>query len=136
MPKADCDSSGNTMKIISYVAAGLACGLALSAEAAWAQGMGLDGLHAQARVGNKICMIDHFHNGASSGKASRKAAEAEAIAAWAGFTAWEYSGAWGSWRLSESKSMNCGQSGGSWGCTIESRPCRPAGGRAPRSRRR
>ena len=73
------------MKISSNVAAGLACGLALSAEAAWAQGMGMDGLHAQVRVGNKVCMVDHFHNGASSGKASRKAAEAEAIAAWAEF---------------------------------------------------
>ena len=123
------------MKISTTIAAGLACGLALSAETAWAQGMGLDGLHAQARVGNKVCMVDHFHNGASSGKASRKAAEAEAIDAWAGFTAWEYSSAWGSWRLSESKSMNCGQSGGSWACTIESRPCRLAGGRPPRPRR-
>jgi hypothetical protein len=96
--------------------------------------MGLDGLHAQMRVGSKVCMVDHFHNGASSGKASRKAAEAEAIASWAGFTAWEYGDNWGSWRLSESKRMNCGQTGGAWACTIESRPCRPAGGRAPRRR--
>lgn len=123
------------MKIASYIAAGFACGVVLSAGPAWAQGMGMDGLHAQVRIGGKVCMVDHFHNGASSGKATRKAAEAEAIGSWASFTAWEYGDNWGSWRLSESKSMNCGQSGGSWACTIESRPCRPAGGRVPRSRR-
>ena len=131
-----CGWSGNTMRISSYIAAGLACGLALSAEPVLAQGMGLDSLHAQMRIGSKVCMVDHFHNGASNGKASRKAAEAEAISAWSGFTAWEYGDNWGSWRLSESKSMNCGASGGSWSCTIESRPCRPAGGRPPRARRR
>ena len=58
------------MRISSYIAAGLACGLALSAEPVLAQGMGLDTLHAQMRIGSKVCMVDHFHNGASSGKAS------------------------------------------------------------------
>ena len=89
-----CGWSGNTMRISSYIAAGLACGLALSAEPVLAQGMGLDSLHAQMRIGGKVCMVDHFHNGASSGKASRRAAEAEAISAWSGFTAWEYGDIW------------------------------------------
>jgi hypothetical protein len=104
---------------------GLICLLPFAfASPAAAQGMGLDGLHEKVRIGGKLCMADHFHQGASNGMASRKAAEIAAIKSWQDFTAWEYGSAWGSWAASVSRSMNCGPSGGSWGCTINSRPCR------------
>ena len=119
---------------IKIAVAGAACwGLAWPVQA---QESGLDSLHAQVRLGNRICMLDHFHNGASSGQASRKQAEAVAIRAWAEFTAWEYGGQWGSWRLAETKRVNCGQTGGAWACTLEARPCKPASGRATRRRSR
>ena len=89
------------------------------------EGLGLSGIHAQRREGNRICMSTHFHNGSSSGHKTRKLAEEAAARDWAGFTAWEYGTAWGSYRLAASKSMNCSQSGGTWGCQVEARPCRP-----------
>jgi hypothetical protein len=83
-------------------------------------------LHAQRREGGKICMADHFHNGSSSGQPSRKAAEIAAIRDWAGFTAWEYGTHWGNYGIAGSKRINCTQSGSSWGCDLEARPCKPA----------
>ena len=85
---------------------------------------GLAGIHEQRREGNRICMSSHFHSGSSSGHKTRKEAEAAAVRDWAGFTAWEYGLAWGSYRLAASKSMNCTQSGRSWGCQVEARPCK------------
>ncbi|MFM9942441.1 MAG: hypothetical protein ACKVP7_23410 [Hyphomicrobiaceae bacterium] len=96
---------------------------AMFAGAAGAQDSGLVGLHDKVRVGNKICMADHFHTGTSSGRNSRKEAEAAAMSDWAGFTAWEYGNAWGQPGMAESKGMSCANSGG-WGCTFEARPCR------------
>lgn len=110
---------------------GAACGLAAPAMA---QETGLDSLHAQIRIGGKICMLDHFHDGASNGASSRKQAEAQAVGSWAGFTAWEYGNNWGSWRLAESKGVSCSQAGGSWSCTLQARPCKPATGRFVRRR--
>lgn len=104
------------------VAAGLAA--AAIATPAFAQSTGLDGLHEKVRVGGKLCFVDHFHSGSSNSEATRKAAEVAAIRVWSNFTAWEYGAAWGRWQNAASKTMNCSQSNGSWGCTINARPCR------------
>ena len=88
-----------------------------------AQGTGLDGLHDKRREGGRICLADHFHDGSGSGK-SRRLAEADAIRAWADFTALEYGEAWGRFSLAASKSMSCSDSGGSWSCQLSARPCR------------
>jgi hypothetical protein len=96
----------------------------LSPLPASAQGMGLAGIHEWVRVGGKICMKDHYHDGASAGEKTKKAAEAAAISAWQGFTAWEYGGAWGAFRNAESKSVKCSGGGSSWGCQVSARPCR------------
>ena len=87
---------------------------------------GLSGMHAKVRVGGKLCFADHSHAGNSAGHNSRKSAEAAAIRNWQDFTAWEYGLAWGSYSMAAGKSMQC-SGGGSWGCTIDARPCR--GGR-------
>ena len=104
------------------VAAGLA--LLWLPTAASAQDTGLSGLHEKVRVGGKVCFADHFHFGTSNGQRSRKLAEIEAIRSWEGFTAWEYGDAWGRFANAVSKGVKCSQSGGSWGCDIEARPCR------------
>jgi len=98
--------------------------LSVVPAAAQSGGMGLAGLHDWVRVGNKVCMKDHFHSGSSAGEKSKKAAEAAAIGSWQGFTAWEYGDAWASFRNSESKRVKCDGAGTSWGCTVDSRPCR------------
>jgi len=86
---------------------------------------GLANIHEQRREGNRICMSSHFHHGSSSGQKSRKEAEAQAIRDWAGFTAWEYGSIWGRYSLAASKNMTCSDSGSTWSCHVEARPCRP-----------
>ncbi|MGE0767381.1 MAG: hypothetical protein AB7L90_13015 [Hyphomicrobiaceae bacterium] len=107
----------------SLLAAGL---LALGATSAEAQSMGLAGIHDHVRVGTKVCMKDHFHDGSSNGMASRKAAEAEATRVWQDFTAWEYGRNWGSFRMAESKGVKCSgaDKDRSWSCQVSARPCR------------
>lgn len=96
----------------------------LSAWPASAQDTGLAGIHDWSRVGGKVCLKDHYHSGSSAGEKSRKAAELAAIGSWQGFTAWEYGGAWGSFRNAESKHVKCDGGGTTWGCNVEARPCR------------
>ena len=97
------------------------------AGAGAASAQGLDGLHDQRVEGGRVCMSDHTHAGSGSG-ATRQLAEREAAASYTSFTALEYGDAWGSWRLAAGRTTNCSQSGGSWSCSIEARPCRPGGG--------
>jgi hypothetical protein len=107
-------------RVLSAVA--LTMLLGNSAPAA-AQDEGLAGLHAKVRIGNRICMADHFHTGTSTGHASRKQAASAAIADWAGFTAWEYGSHWGNFAMAESKRISCSQPT-DWSCVVEARPCR------------
>jgi hypothetical protein len=99
--------------------------LAASLASASAQTDGRDKFHAQARVGNKVCMTEHEHYGEGE-LPSRRGAEAAAKRAWSSFTAWEYGQAWGNYALAAGKKMSCTQSGGRWLCKTTARPCRPA----------
>ncbi|HXF55225.1 MAG TPA: hypothetical protein VNK52_13990 [Hyphomicrobiaceae bacterium] len=94
------------------------------APAVLAQETGLSDIHAQRIEGGRVCMSEHFHYGSSTGQPSRKAAEAAAIASWVGFTAWEYGDPWGNYRIAASRAMKCTQSGSTWSCETEARPCR------------
>ncbi len=87
-----------------------------------------------ARRKGKVCMTDHFHYGSSSGHRSKKIARAEAIASWAGFTAFEYGNAWASFRLARSKGERCAREEGGWRCNVEAVPCRRVKRRLRRSR--
>lgn len=110
----------------------LACAAAsVLVPSAMANETGLANIHEQRQEGNRICMTSHFHSGSSSGHKTRKQAEGAAAHDWAGFTAWEYGTAWGSYRLAASKSMECSKSAGTWSCHVEARPCR----QPPRKRR-
>ena len=86
---------------------------------------GIDRIHAQARVGAKICMTTHEHYGEGT-LSSRKGAEGAAIRAWQVFTADEYGTAWGSYALAAGKQMSCAEGGAGWICKTTARPCRPA----------
>jgi len=107
------------MKPALAAAAVIAC-----AVPAHADQTGLDAIHAQQREGGRTCMVDHYHYGSSAGKGSKKAATAAAIQSWADFTDFEYGSDWAHWGLAASKSVNCSNSGSSWGCDINARPCR------------
>jgi hypothetical protein len=109
------------MKIALACAGMLA--LVLGMPAGTAQAQGLDELHSKVRVGGRLCMADHFHDGSGSGP-TRARAQAAAIRAWIDFTAWEYGNRWGSWGASLSKRMSCSGGAGSYSCSVSSRPCR------------
>ena len=85
---------------------------------------GIDKIHQQARVGNKVCFTEHAHYGEGT-MPSRKGAEGAAIRAWQVFTADEYGTAWGKYSLAIAKTMSCSQSGAAWTCKTNARPCRP-----------
>jgi hypothetical protein len=102
------------------------------ASAALAQETGMSDLHAQRLERGLICMTEHFHYGTSGAQPTRKAAEAEAIASWAGFTAWEYGDPWGNYRIAASRAMKCAQSGAEWTCETEARPCRRPAAAGPK----
>lgn len=87
-----------------------------------------------ARRTGKLCMTDHFHYGSSSGHRNKKIARTEAIASWAGFTAFEYGNAWASFRLARSKAVRCAREVNGWGCKVEGVPCRRVRKRSRRSR--
>ncbi|MGH6815999.1 MAG: hypothetical protein ACREC6_09855 [Hyphomicrobiaceae bacterium] len=123
-----------TMRFWTYC--GLAAFAAGSAGSAFAQETGLSDIHDQRRESNRICMVDHFHSGASSGRPTRKNAEVAAIANWADFTVLEYGPPWGRYTLAGSKTMTCVQESGSWGCSVEARPCKLAGSRQATGRKK
>lgn len=84
---------------------------------------GLASMHDLRVEKGKLCYSDHYHYGGSSAKASKKAAEADAIAAWESFTDMEYGNRWSNFRYAASRSVNCSQGSSGWGCEIEARPC-------------
>ncbi|MEL6871550.1 MAG: hypothetical protein AAFO62_01890 [Pseudomonadota bacterium] len=91
-----------------------------------AQESALLALHEQRREGRKICLVGHFHAGASSGQRSKRLALKAAARDWQGFTAWEYGNHWGLWKNAKNKSATCQQVGNTWSCDVEGRPCRSA----------
>lgn len=100
---------------------GLLAGGAVAQESAET---GVAQIHTWVKVGRKTCMLDHYHDG--NGNGSTKAqAEKAAIVSWSEFTAWEYGTPWGRYSNAASKAMSCSQSGGSWNCNVQARPCRP-----------
>jgi hypothetical protein len=95
-----------------------------AAAPATADETGLASIHdIKSESGRRLCMTDHFHDGAGSG-ATRKEAETIARTSWASFTAFEYGMSWGSYDLAAAKSMNCSQGVGSWSCVTSARPCK------------
>jgi hypothetical protein len=106
----------------AFVCAG-AFALLLGLPAAVAQAQGLEDLHSKVRIGGRLCMADHFHDGSGTGS-TRARAQAAAVRAWIDFTAWEYGSRWGSWGASVSKRMSCSGGAGSYSCNVSSRPCR------------
>ncbi len=120
-----------TLSTFAVLAAVLATPVTAHAQ----QDGALVGLHELRREGRSICMVGHFHYGASSGHRTKRLAMRTAVADWAGFTALEYGSHWANWRRARNKGANCERAGSGWTCSISARPCKPAG-RSRRSRRR
>lgn len=85
---------------------------------------GLASIHTQRKEGRRVCFVDHFHYGSSSGQASKKAAMAAAVRSWIQFTDFEYGSRWASWKRASGKTASCTGASGSWGCDLSARPCR------------
>ena len=84
---------------------------------------GFDSMHAQARVGNKMCMVDHWHYGNGTGK-TKAQAQRDAISSWQSFTDFEYGSDWARFSKAVAKKISCSGSGVSYSCQVEARPCR------------
>lgn len=91
--------------------------------AATADVTGFDAMHTQARVGNKMCMVDHWHYGSGSGK-TKALAQRDAIGSWQSFTDFEYGSDWARFSKAAAKKVSCSRSGGNYSCQVEARPCR------------
>src|SRR5690606_42151275 len=113
------------MMMARYWLAGLALALLVGPFGAAAQAMGLDALHEQARVGNKVCMTEHEHYGEGT-MPTRRPAQGAAIRARPDFTSFAYGRTWGGYRLAEGTRMECSQTGTAWPCTAYAPTCRPA----------
>jgi hypothetical protein len=113
----------NSLFAAAAVAATLATNLASTPAHADDTGVA-QSLHTVARVGGRQCLIDHAHAGSSAGLPSERAAKAEAIKSWAGFTAWEYGTDWANFRKAIKVSMRCSQSSSGWGCELSANPCK------------
>jgi len=90
---------------------------------AWADQTGFSDMHTQARVGGKMCMIDHWHYGNGTGS-TKAAAQRDAIGSWQSFTDFEYGSDWARFNKAVAKKISCSQSGGGFSCQVEARPCR------------
>jgi hypothetical protein len=102
---------------IALIALALVSGNALADET------GLAGMHEMRKVGGKLCMTDHYHDGSGNG-ANQDIAMRQAISSWQAFTDLEYGSDWASYNNSVGKSASCGRSMGEVSCSISSRPCR------------
>jgi hypothetical protein len=113
--------------IMGGVVAAAAVALAV-ATAANVGASGLARLHAQVKIGHKVCMADHDHYGESGLWPTKGHAMAAAQRSWSGFTGLEYGRAWASYSLAEGRKMTCAPSktirGEMWGCKVSARPCR------------
>lgn len=109
--------------LTTSVAIALMAGPALAAKVPAVTG--IDKIHAQSRVGGKVCFVDHEHYGEAE-SATKRGAESAAKRKWTVFTADEYGSAWGSYGMAIAKSMNCSPTGTRWLCKTTARPCRKA----------
>ncbi len=114
--------------ICAVTSFGLATSVAIGSGATAQQrqaSTGVDSIHAQVRVGGKVCMSGHEHGGEGT-LPSKAGAQAAAIRAWQVFTSDEYGTAWGKYALAAAKAMRCTQIGGAWTCQTTAKPCRAA----------
>ena len=109
----------------ALIVAMMLIGGAMLPAAASAQSTGIDKIHAQVRIGGKVCFSEHAHYGDSDGTyPSRHVAEAQAIRHWAIFVVEEYGRSWGVYANAVAKTMNCTKDQVGWFCKLTARPCR------------
>lgn len=85
---------------------------------------GMDSMHQQIRVGNRVCMASHTHTGRVENEPSKSVAKKEAIAVWVDYTVGEYGYAWGSWNKARAKNITCRDGHSGWTCMAVALPCR------------
>ena len=111
----------------SFVKAGAAAAvlfLAMASGASANETGVAQALHQLRKYGGRTCLVDHFHDGSGSG-ATRGQAQAAAIGAWSGFTAWEYGTSWARYGLAVRRTMSCSKDMGGWSCQTSAIACRP-----------
>lgn len=99
--------------------------LGAASVTAYSDDTGLAASHDLRRERGRVCFLDHWHYGSSSGQPNKKAAEKAALVSWASFVDLEYGSDWARVGRAASKVMACEPGyGGGWNCNFEARPCR------------
>lgn len=109
--------------VAGFATAAVLAALSVSSAAIASETGVAQALHATARIGGRLCLVDHYHDGSGSGR-TQAAAAAAAVRAWSDFTAWEYGSSWGRYGLAVGKSMKCSRSAGGFSCDVSARACR------------
>lgn len=92
--------------------------------AALAYDNGLAVVHQMRRESGRLCFLDHYHYGSSSGQLNERTAKVVAVKSWSGFVELEYGSDWAHYSKAHSRSLKCERDGASWGCFVEGRPCK------------
>ena len=88
---------------------------------------GIHKIHASARVGGKLCLVDHFHEQDGAPYRAKRVAQDSAIRQWAVFTSDEYGTVWGNFKAAAAGKVACKQGADKyWTCSASARPCRRA----------
>lgn len=98
-------------------------GLPLGVIAAMADDTGFASSHTLRKEGGRLCMADHAHTGSGTA-ASKVAARAAAIRAWADFTNLEYGSDWARFGKAAGAVTRYTKEEKGWTATVDARPCK------------
>ncbi len=108
-------------KTISTALAALV--LPMGALVVIADDTGFASSHTLRKEGGRLCMADHAHTGSGTA-ASKDAAKAAAIRAWADFTNQEYGSDWARFGRAAGAATRYTKEEKGWTATVDARPCK------------
>lgn len=104
-------------------AAAISLGVAVFVLPAAADDTGMASSHTLRKEAGKLCMADHAHTGSGTA-ATKAAARAAAIRAWADFTNFEYGSDWARFGRAASPVTHYTKEEKGWTATVDARPCK------------
>ena len=95
----------------------------MGALAVIADDTGFASSHTLRKEGGRLCMADHAHTGSGTA-ATKPAAMAAAIRAWADFTNQEYGSDWARYGRAAGHVVRYTKEEKGWTATVDARPCK------------
>ena len=97
--------------------------IAIGTISAMADDTGFATSHTLRKEGGRLCMADHAHTGSGT-SATKNAARAAAIRAWADFTNLEYGSDWARFGRAAGAVTRYTKEEKGWTATVDARPCK------------